>query len=335
MVTSRDVARAAGVSQATVSRALSGPGIVSEATRQRVLAAVAEVGYSPNSTARAMRTGRSRTVGIVVADLANPFYPAMLDALGAAFERLGYRVTVWVTTSSANEAALQAIREGSVDGVVFTTATADSTELRGAVDRGSPIVLVNRSLPDVACDQVGSDNEAGAALIARYLVGHGRTRAGFVGGTPAATTSRARLDGFSRAMRELGHPLDPALIVEGEYGYEEGRAGMLRLLDGPPVDAVFCSNDLLALGALDAARGRGVRVPEDLWVVGYDDIAMAAWGSYSLTTVRQDVAATADLAASMLVDRITGGGARAFEHVAFPPELVVRGSTGLAPLAGP
>ncbi|MDF2443069.1 MAG: hypothetical protein JWR01_1272 [Subtercola sp.] len=327
MVTSRDVARAARVSQATVSRVLSG-GVVSADTRSRVLLAIAETGYTPNTAARTMRTGLTHTVGIVVADLENPFYPAMLDALTAAFARAGYRTVVWVASSTANTAALDAIRQRGVDGVVFTTVTEDSPELHGALEGGSPVVLVNRALPGVDCDQVSSDNVAGANLVADYFVSHGRTRIAFVGGTPRATTSQRRLAGFAERLAELGHPLDPRLVIEGEYTYASGRNSVERLLGaGLPVDAVFCSNDLLAFGAMDGARGLGVRVPEDVWLVGYDDIAMSDWGAYSLTTVRQDIVETAELACRLLVSRVEGGPRESVTR-RFAPTLVVRGSTG-------
>lgn len=325
MVTSRDVARAAGVSQATVSRVMSAPSSVSDDTRARVLTAMESVGYVPNHAARAMRTGHSRTVGIVVADLENPFYPQMLDALSSAFARDDYRVIVWVATTTGNDAALEAIRQGSVDGVVFTTATEESSELRSALQRRSPLVLVNRPLPQFDCDQVSSDNEAGAIVVAEYLIEHGRTSAGFIGGTPRATTSRARLAGFTSRL-----PVDPALVVEGEYTYADGYRGMTRLLDsGRPLDAVFCANDLLAFGAMDAARTAGVRIPADLWVIGYDDIPMASWDAYDLTTIRQDVASTADVAARLLIERIEGA-AHPSVTTQFAPELIVRGSTANA-----
>jgi len=326
MVTSRDVARAAGVSQATVSRVLS-DGVVSESARRRVLAAMRDVGYVPNRAARAMRTGRSGTVGVVVADLENPFYPLMLDALSAAVERAGLRMIVWVATNSTNAAALEAIRERSVDGVVFTTATEHSAELHSALERGSPVVLVNRALPEVACDQVSSDNDAGGALVADYLVRHDRIRAAFIGGPPRASTSRARLRGFERRLRELGHPLRPDLVVEGEYTYDDGRRGLERMLRAAVVpNALFCGNDLLALGAMDAARAAGIRVPDDLWIVGYDDIPMSAWNAYDLTTVRQDVTETAGLAVSLLVSRVAGDD-RPPVRTQFAPQLIVRGST--------
>ncbi|MET4637281.1 LacI family DNA-binding transcriptional regulator [Mycetocola sp. 2940] len=331
MVNSRDVARAAGVSQATVSRVMTPGTPVSDATRARVLQAMAAVGYQPNLAAQTMKTGRTGTVGVVVADLTNPFYPQILDALSDAFDEAGYRMTVWVADSAKNDAALLAIRQGSVDGVVFTTVTETSSELHGALERQSPLVLVNRTLAGVDCDQVGSDNVAGGALVADYLVRHGRTRPAFIGGTPLATTSQGRLHGFATRLAELGHPLSPDRIFQGEYTHRNGYAAMARALDGSDaVDSVFCSNDLLAFGAIDAARSAGTAVPDDIWIIGYDDTDMASWESFDLTTVRQDIAGMAGAATRMLLARIQDPAAPA-EQVVLESRLVIRGSTAHQP----
>lgn len=327
MVTSNDVARAAGVSQATVSRVLTPGSRVSEATRERVMRAMDDVGYVPNAAAQALKTGRTGTVGVVVSDLANPFYPQMLEALSLAFDAAGYRVIVWIADGAKNDAALQAIREGTVDGVVFTTVTEESVELRSALERRGPVVLVNRTVPGLDCDQVSSENRGGAELVADYLESHGRTRAAFIGGTTLATTSRARLEGFSRRLAAAGHPLAPELSMHGDYSHASGYRAMNTLLDSDAgVDAVFCSNDLLAFGAMDAARARGVRIPEDLWVIGYDDTDMASWPAFDLTTVRQDTTQLAQAAARLLISRIADP-ARTTVTEELKPRLIVRGST--------
>lgn len=327
MATSRDVARAAGVSQATVSRVLSGSSAVSEVTRRKVSAAIESVGYAPNLAARAMRMGRSRAVGIVIADLQNPFYPEMLSALSSVFDEAGYRVIVWIAARNGNEAALQAIRERAVDGVVFTAATSDSAELHFAIEQGSPLVLVNRPVDGVAADQVASDNVGGARRVARYLHGHGRQRIAFVGGPSSAATSRARREGFVDELAELGVRLGNGSIVEGEYRHEDGFAAVRTLFAHRSPDAIFCANDLLAFGVIDGLRDRGLRVPEDVWVVGYDDIQLAAWGAYSLTTVRQDIPRSAAIAARLLIGRMNDSSAPLVREV-LPPNLIVRGSTG-------
>lgn len=327
MATSRDVARLAGVSQATVSRVLTGDAAVRAATRERVLAAVEAVGYTLNAAAQSMRTGRSNTIGVVVADLDNPFYPQLLGDLTGQFDARGLRTAVWVSDGERNSAALQAIRQGTVDGVVFTTVTQRSPELRDALDRRSPLVLVNRTVPGIAADQVVSDNARGAASVADYFLAH-RRRPGFIGGADDASTSTERLDGYRQALASAGIELSPASTMGGPYTRDSGFAAMCRLLeseDGVP-DAVFCSNDILAFGAIDAVRSLGLRVPEDIWVVGYDDVDMAAWRAFELTTVRQDTAQLAAAAAHLLVARVEDRG-RAHERIVLAPELIVRGST--------
>jgi LacI family transcriptional regulator len=329
MVTSRDVARAAGVSQATVSRVLSSGTNVREETRLRVLEAMRTVGYAPNAAAQSMKTGRTGSVGVVVSDLTNPFHPQLLEALGGAFDRAGLRMTVWIADAK-NDAALQAIRERSIDGVVFTTATTQSQELIDALDRRSPVVLLNRAVPGLECDQVASDNVVGGEVVADYLLAHGRTRAAFVGGTPLASTLADRRTGFGDRMATAGFPLADTSIAHGDYSHASGYRSMTELLDsGAEIDAVFCSNDVLAFGALDVARARGLRVPEDLWVVGYDDTDMASWESFDLTTVRQDVSQMAELGADLLVRRMADP-VRPVERVVLTPDLVVRGSTAHA-----
>lgn len=326
MVTSRDVAAAAGVSQATVSRVLTDPDRVSDKTRARVRAAMESTGYVPNLSARTMKTGLSGTIGVVVASLTNPFYPELLAALGRAFDDAGRRTTVWVAEGAKNDAALQAIRERSVDGVVFTTVTEESAELRSALDRGSPVVLVNRTLPGLACDQVASDNTAGGSLVAEYLARHGRERIAFVGGPPGIATTRDRLSGFRAGLERRGRSL--TWVHHGDYTHQSGYEGMAALLrSSTPPDAVFCSNDVLAFGALDAARALCARVPDDVWIVGYDDVTMASWESLSLTSVRQDVNLLAQTASQLLLRRLEHPG-EAPRQVLLPPSLVVRRSTG-------
>lgn len=328
MATSRDVARAAGVSQATVSRVVSGDAAVRASTRERVLAAIELVGYAPNIAARSMRTGRADTIGVVVADLDNPFYPQLLSELTREFGRRGRRTAVWVSDGEQNAAALDAIREGTVDGVVFTTVREDSPELHDALARMSPVVLVNRTLPHVACDQVSSDNAAGSALVAELFASHGRLRAGFIGGPRATSTSRERYAGFSARLAERGRVLADSRVVHGEYTRASGHRSMTQLLAGDsPPDAVFCTNDVLAFGAIDAVRSRGLRVPEDVWIVGYDDVDMAAWEAFDLTTVRQDTRELATAAVRLLLQRIDER-ERPPERIILPPALVARGSTG-------
>ena len=333
MVTSRNVARAAGVSQATVSRVLQGSEKVSAATRERVLEAVISTGYSPNILARAMKTRRTGTIGVVVARITNPFYPEVLEALSVELAAAGQRMVLWTSEGPGDVSALEAIRAGMADGVVFTTVTAESMPLQEALKRQAPLVMLNRSVEGLPCDQVTSDNVAGSRAIAEYMVAEGHRRLGFIGGPPRPSTSAERKRGFREGLASAGIAWDETLCRYGDFSHADGRAVMRELLslDDAPT-AVFCVNDLTALGALDGARSLGRRVPEDIWVAGYDDIAMSAWDAFDLTTVRQPIPEMVAMAVRMLLERIADPSLPPRHH-RFPSELVVRGSTvGRPPL---
>lgn len=334
VVTSRNVALAAGVSQATVSRVLQDSEKVSAATRERVLEAIISTGYSPNFLARAMKTRRTGMIGVVVARITNPFYPEVLEALSAELAAAGQRMVLWTSEGPGDVSALEAIREGMADGVVFTTVTADSMPLQEALKRQAPLVILNRSVEGLPCDQVTSDNVAGSRAIAEYLAAEGHRRLGFIGGPPRPSTSVERKRGFRQGLASAGIAWDEALCRYGDFSHADGHAAMRELLslDDPPT-AVFCVNDLTALGALDGARSMGRRVPEDIWVAGYDDIAMSAWEAFDLTTVRQPIPEMVAMAVRMLLDRIADPSLSPRQH-RFPNELVVRGSTAGRPPRG-
>lgn len=332
MVTSVDVARAAGVSQATVSRVLSGSPKVATATRQRVLAALAETGYTPNLVARAMKTRRTGTIGVVVATITNPFYPHLIEALAAALGDADFRMILWTSEGPGEASALEAIRQGVVDGLVFTTVTPESRPLAEALARGEPVVLVNRGVDGVPCDQVMTDNLGGGAAAAAYLCQAGHGRIGVIGGPPHASTAVEREAGFRRGLEGWGLHVEEDLYRRGDFSHRSGHEMMRALLSSAhPPTAVFCVNDLTAFGAIDGARSLGVRVPEDVWVAGFDDIDMASWEGYDLTTVRQPIAEMASTAVELLRQRVNSPH-RSPRHVAFPSFLVVRGSTAHTPV---
>jgi LacI family transcriptional regulator len=335
-VTSRDVARLAGVSQATVSRVLHGNANIAPETRARVLAVVRETGYQPNAAATSMRTRRTATIGVVVGRITNPFYPQVLDALGTELEPHGLRMILWDATSGPGErAAIEAIDQGRIDGLVFTTATASSPALQHAIDRRAPIVLVNRVVEGQPCDQVDSANGDMARRIARYFADHGHRRVGLISASAEASTAAARSVGFADEARDLGLDLDERHIRDGAFSHEGGRAALERILDAgiDPPTAVFAVNDLSGLGALDAARAAGVAVPEDLWVVGFDDIEMASWEAFQLTTARQPISEMVRVSVELLLVRIEAPTRPAVHH-RLPGDLVVRRSTAHAPFRG-
>jgi LacI family transcriptional regulator len=327
VVTSRDVARVAGVSQTTVSRVLSNSPKVSSDTRSRIEAVFRQLGYEPHGPARAMRTNRSETIGVVVSWIDNPFYPELLQALSDELGQRGKRMIVWYSPGPAEKSAAEAVRQRYVDGVIFTTATSDSVPLHEALSRSSPVVLVNRTLKSAACDQIESNNVEGARKVIHYLASGGHRKIAMIGGIQGTSTADKRLAGFRKGLAEVGIKWSDDRHIRGDYTHERAGQILIELMSRKePPTAIFCANDLTAFGALDGARRLGVRVPDDLWVVGYDDIAMSSWSAYDLTTIRQPILEMASLAVRCLMDRIEGRAkSPRLRHVS--AELVVRGST--------
>ena len=334
-VTSHDVARMAGVSQATVSRVLRQDPKVRPATRDRVLRVLTETRYEPNAAARAFRTNRSGSVGVVVARLSYQLYPVMLEAIGAQLARLGQRMIVWDSEHGGDLPASRALRQGIVDGVILTAATRESEFLQDIRSPQSPVVLVNRTVDDYPSDQVSSDNLGGGMRVAEYLLRNDRRRIALIGGIPRASTIRDRERGLRETLQRAGVDLLPHFYERSEtFSHASGQDAVTRLLElGTPPDAIFCVNDVLALGAIDGARALGVRVPEDLWVVGYDDIELASWGAYDLTTVRQPMEQMVAHAIDLLLAKIANRD-KPLAHKCFPNELVIRRSTARQPFPG-
>lgn len=333
MVTARDVARLAGVSQATVSRVLHSHTSVTDETRQRVLAAMRDSGYQPNLAARAMRTHRTGTAGLVVDDVTNPFYPELIQAISAELGRAELRMVLWDSVGPGEAAAIEAIDQALIDGLIFTTATTRSKPLHEAIRRGSSVVLINRNVNGLRCDQVDGDNYVQAAAVAGYFARAGHRVAGMVGGPRLASTARDRMAGFRDGCRDHGLVLEPSHVVDGGFSHEGGRAAAAAILDtvGQRPTALFCANDLSALGALDEANAGGVGVPEELWIVGYDDIALTRWHTLSLTTVHQPLHEMAAAAVRLLVARIEHPDAP-FVRRRFPGRLIPRRSTAYTPV---
>lgn len=329
-VNSKDVAKLAGVSQATVSRAISNPDMVSEKTREKVLRAMSILNYVPHRGAQTLKRGRSETIGLVVSDLLNPAIPYMLNEMTVALDAAGYRSTVWHAGTDPKD-LIRGIQERSIDGLVFTTATQESHALRTALDLKIPVLLINRTVEGIHCDQVSSNNREGAAEVANYLVSNGRTDIAFVTGRQEASTAVQRQESFVMRLAELGYPISESRIVAGDFSYEESMRQTRALLESEqPPNAIFCANDLMAFGALDGLRSTSGLSSDDCWIVGFDDIPMSSWQSFDLTTVRQPVPEMIQAGVQALLERIHD---RSLEpqSITFDCELIVRGSTGNTP----
>jgi LacI family transcriptional regulator len=327
-VTSRDIAREAGVSQPTVSRALRGDPRVAPATAALVHTTAHRLGYVPHAPAQTLITRRTGTIAIVVADITNPFYPELVEAIHDELSRAAYR-TVLLNERTDARGVDTLMRAGVVDGAIVATATLDDRTRALLTGERAPIVQLVREVEGVGRDAVVSDNPGGAALAADLLARLGHRRIGQISGPPDTSTARDRDAGFAAALDRLGLARDPTLRRAGEFAHHTGHQGCLELLDLPePPTAIFCGNDVIALGAIDAARRRGVQLPGELSIVGFDDISLAGWESFRLTTVRQPLAEMAHAAVRALLRRVETGDDDPPRRIVFPTEIIQRATTG-------
>ncbi|SDD11903.1 LacI family DNA-binding transcriptional regulator [Auraticoccus monumenti] len=332
MVTSHDVARLAGVSQPTVSRALRDSPKVSEETKERVRQAARTLGYVISETGRALASGRSRRVGLLVTDLENQFYPYAISAMHRQLESMDYQLILH-TESSDGERIAERLFAHSLDGVLLATTTSDSSLPLRLKDRGVPFVYFNRTAASVEADSTTADAVNGLGELARAVLDQGHRRVAAIFGPRNTSTGEEREEALRAALELEGVTVPVALTRRGAFDVQTGYRGMgelLALRERPTV--VVCSNDVVALGALNAAHELGVRVPEDVSVVGFDDLPPARWPMFSLTTVGFDLAAMARAAARLLIERVEGGEtAGPFRHEVFPTSLVLRRTLGPVP----
>lgn len=299
-VTSAQVAAKAGVSQSAVSRVFTPGASASPGTIAKVRAAAKELGYRPNVLARAIVSGKSRIIGIVVAYLENQFYPDVLEKLSNALQEQGYHVLIFMASQTAGDIdpVVDEILDYQVDGIITASVALSSELSERCRSAGIPMVLFNRSQDDAAMSSVTSDNIAGGRTVAEFLVAGGHQRIGYIAGWEGASTQRDREAGFVQGLEDAGHTLFAREI--GNFNHDTAREATQRMFRNTPPDAVFVANDHMAIAVMDTLRYEmGLRIPEDVSVVGYDDVPSAEWKSYDLTTIRQPanqmVAATVDL----------------------------------------
>jgi DNA-binding LacI/PurR family transcriptional regulator len=279
----------AGVSQAAVSRAFRPGGSISAKTLQKVMTAAAQLNYVPNSMARSLSTRQSNTVALLIGDLHNPFYATALDAFSVELQKLDKQILLFNAPRAGDlDGAILRMLEYQVDGIVITPATVSSRMTALCLDRGIPVVMFNRFVPGLSVSSVSCDNVAGGVLAAQTLVRSGCSRFALITGGADTTTNRDRVNGFERGLLAAGVDIAGLLTRSGGYTYEGGyRAAKSLLSTTRRPDALFCTNDIMALGAIDAARDLNVAIPDDVAVVGFDDIPDAARSAYRLTTLRQ------------------------------------------------
>ena len=327
-VTSNDVARLANVSQSAVSRTFSEAGQVSAEMRARVMQAAAQLGYRPNVLARAVISGRSRLIAILVAYLDNHFYPLVLEQLCRAFQDQGYQVLLFMTATGRQDAVVQTMLQYQVQGIVMASATMSSTLARECTRTGTPVVLFNRYVPSLPVSSVTSDNIEGGRQLAHFLADGGHRRIAFIAGQEDSSTSRDREAGFYKGLAERG--LTVCHRAVGGYTVTGAGDAAREIFGGQErPDAVFVANDHMAFTVMDVLRrDLGLLVPEDVSVVGYDDVPEAAWAGYNLTTVSQPADAMVAATVAIMLEQV-GDNEVQRRAAILPGALVVRGSARL------
>jgi DNA-binding LacI/PurR family transcriptional regulator len=333
-ITSVDVAKLVGVSQSTVSRTFSNDKSVSPRTREKVLEAARKLGYTPNAIARSLITQQTNIIGIVMSNITSPFQPYVLEKFVQELQKLGRQALVFSTGPNQEvEDLLPSVLQYQVDGLIITSATLTSAGMAEVAQQRRPVVLFNRHMAGKTISVVCCDNVEGGRTVANLLLDTGHKKFAYIAGNTNSSTNRDREKGFSDRLWER------ALIkpekAQANYTYESGYAAAERLLcrDNPP-DAIFCGSDIIALGALDRARELRIKIPDDLAIVGFDDIPMASWSGYSLTTIRQPVDFMIASTLALLIEHIEEPESQP-EIKLFPGQLVQRGSTRKSLVASP
>lgn len=328
-ITSFDVARRAGVSQPTVSRTLRNLPGASPETRRRVLAAAQALSYIPSDSGRVLSTRSTRRIAVVSEELTNPFYPELVQPLGRFLAAHNLRA-VLITDTDRHGVSADALADDSYDGVILTTTTRRSTLPRDLTERGLPHILMNRILDEAESPSCGVDNADGARQIAYLLAGLGHRRVASIQGPVDTSTGKQRSEALRASLRQHGIALPRVMVRRVPFDHDAGfRAAIELLQQVVPPTAIVCGNDVLAIGALSAARSAGIRVPEDVTVIGFDDIRLASWPLIDLTTVHCDLTALAQTAVLMLLRQIADP-TQPVATLRLPVSLILRGTHAAA-----
>ena len=329
-ITIKDVAREADVSISTVSHVINDTRFVDPVTKQHVQDALKKLGYRPNNVARSLRSGVTKTIGLIVPDASNLFFAEIARKIENYGFQQGYSV---ILGNSDNDPAkeiqyIHTLLAKSVDGVIFISAGAELRNFKQFADSSIPVVVADRVVPVELADVVLVDNEQGGYDATRCLIELGHTLIGCITGPNDLSPSMQRLDGYKRALHEAGIPLRPDLVVTGDFQIQGGCDAMDRLLRAPErPGAVFVCNDMMAVGAMTSARNAGLAIPADLSIIGFDDIELASAVSPTLTTIAQPIDEMARYATDLLIQRLSGRRKGENQRIILKTTLIKRAST--------
>ncbi|BAJ00607.1 LacI family DNA-binding transcriptional regulator [Shewanella violacea] len=329
MTTIRDVAKLAGVSTTTVSHVLNKTRFVSVEGKAKVEAAVIELNYVPNTIARSLKGGSSRVLGMLITDANNPFYADLIQWVDQVAYRYGYNLILCNTQGNIQRAKdyLVMLSQRQVDGMLMMSS--DARQLPVSSYGSMPMVMMDSGPEQAGYDRILDDSEQGGYMATKHLLESGHKSIGLLAGPLDKSNSQNRIAGYRRAMAEAKLEVDECWIQSGEFTYEGGAEAMSRLLNqSSPVTAIFASNDLMAMGAIRVAGKQGLTIPEDLSIIGYDDIPGAKYFNPPLTTMSQPLEQLAEQAIAMLLARIETP-KREGQRTLLPPSLIIRDSVAV------
>ena len=324
-VTLKDVAELAGVSRSAVSRTFTEGASVSPKTRAKVEQAAERLGYSPNALASSLTTGRTKMIGLVSNNFHNPIFLEVFDLFTRGLQNRGLRPLLVNLTDEVDPVhSLRMLRQYSVDGVIVASSTLPQSFAEAFSRAGMPVVhSFGRHLARPLVDTLGIDNIAAGTLAAQTLLARGYRKVAFLGGPETATSTVDRLAGFEAGLQGSG--VSHSATFAEAYSFEAGRREMLRLLDDAPAEAYFCGDDVLSIGALSALQSKGLRVPDDVGILGLNDMEMAAWENVNLTTIRNPIAQIIESSIDQMLAMLDDPNHRPKAH-RFDCEVVERGT---------
>jgi LacI family transcriptional regulator len=327
-VTIKDVAREANVSIATVSRIINGKDGVSPELEARVRTIIAQLHYKPNAMARALKVRATRSLGLIIPDIENPFFPAIVRGVEDAAKRYNYSVILCNSDGEIAEERkyVELLYEKRVDGIIFTGGKADA-DLACLTSLDIPVVVLDRRLPGMQISSVTSDNVIGGRLAVEHLLTKGRSKIVFISGPDQVVSSQERYVGYCQAVSSAGLDIQEEYRIFGDFSYQGGYDAVTSLMDrGSEIDGIFAANDLMAIGAIEALQDLGIHVPSQVSVIGFDDIQMASIYKPRLTTIRQPIYQMGAQAVRMIMKGIHSKRQKYDDYI-YQPELVIRQST--------
>lgn len=331
----KDVAEAAGVSVATVSRMLNGSLQLPPDTKRRIDKAIQDLNYEPNPHARRLSRGRSDTIGLVVPDIANPFFATLVASVEEAADKRGLALSLHATLNRPGReiSYVTALGRNHVDGLLFITNHPDNGELAPLINRTGKVVIVDEDVPNARVPKLFCDNEQGGYLAGRHLAEHGHSRVLYIGGPQEMISTRRRSLGLERGLQEQGKPFQ-IIRYQGNYTVEFGREAAQRFIqEGMPASAIFASSDEIAIGLVEVLRAQGVDIPGEISIIGFDDVGPLHLFSPPLTAIRQPVRALGERALALLLETNWQNSESLASEELLPVEIVVRHS--VAPPAKP